>query len=81
MRHRAVETGEAPACMNCEHFTQHYRRDPQTLRYCWVNSGHCSFPRLKHRRPYEVCEHHKPMAKIDFILQKWVDEIEESWCG
>lgn len=73
----AVRNGEVPACLSCEHFRQHYTRNPETLCYMWVNCGHCTFPRLKHRKPYDVCEHYKAMDKMDVALRMWVDEMEE----
>lgn len=42
-------------CANCKHFFPHYtavhgHRSP-------VNCGHCAYPRIKHRKPAQSCEH------------------------
>lgn len=43
-------TPETPLCVNCQHFYQHYNEKGQT-----VQCGHCDYPRVKTRMPYDVC--------------------------
>ena len=43
-------------CKNCVHFHQHYVLDSH--RATAINDGHCSYPRLKSRKPNKpACEH------------------------
>ncbi len=39
-------------CANCAHYYPHYREDGWPL-----GCGHCSYPRMKQRRAYDLCEH------------------------
>lgn len=41
-------------CANCQHFYQHYIKNDGVYKAC--NAGHCCYPRLKNRRPGDVCE-------------------------
>ena len=45
-------TPEAPLCVNCRHFYQHYNAKGQRVR-----CGHCYYPRVKTRMPYDICGH------------------------
>ena len=46
-------------CYTCAHYAPHYRK---TERGYWaVHCGHCSFPRVKTRKPDQTCEHWKPV--------------------
>ena len=45
-------TPEAPLCVNCRHFYQHYNAKGQR-----VQCGHCDDPRVKTRMPYDICRH------------------------
>lgn len=45
-------TPETPLCGNCRHFYQHFNEKGQT-----VECGHCVYPRVKTRMPYDTCEH------------------------
>ena len=48
-----------PNCKNCEHLHQHYVLDKQSCTA--VNCGHCSYPRLKHRKPNTpACTYYLP---------------------
>ena len=38
-----------PVCQNCAHFRQHYIMDVQWAQP--VHCGHCTYPRLKNRKP------------------------------
>ena len=50
---------ENAKCGSCAHFRQHYILDKQSCRA--INCGHCSQPRLKHRRPEQAaCLHYAP---------------------
>ena len=46
-------------CCTCAHYTQHYRKD--LWGYSAVHCGHCSFPRVKTRKPNQTCGHWKPI--------------------
>lgn len=43
-------TSETPLCVNCQHFYQHYNENGQA-----VQCGHCAYPRVKTRMPYDTC--------------------------
>lgn len=49
-------------CANCQHFIQHYvkpgRYEIIAGRYEIIacNAGHCTYPRLKDRKPGETCD-------------------------
>lgn len=43
-------TPETPLCVNCQHFYQHYNEKGQA-----VKCGHCDYPRVKTRMPYDTC--------------------------
>ena len=45
-------TPEAPLGVNCRHFYQHYNAKGQRVR-----CGHCDYPRVKTRMPYDICGH------------------------
>ena len=45
-------TPEAPLCVNCRHFYRHYNAKGQRVR-----CGHCDYPRVKTRMPYDICGH------------------------
>jgi len=45
-------TPEAPLCVNCQYYYQHYNAKGQA-----VQCGHCTKPRLKTRMPYDTCNH------------------------
>lgn len=44
-------TPETPLCVNCRHFYQHYNQKGKP-----VMCGHCVYPRLKTRMPYDTCD-------------------------
>ena len=49
---------ENKTCETCGHFRQHYTKFKK--KYGMINCGHCIFPRLKTRKPYEkACKHYK----------------------
>ena len=55
---------ENTKCGSCTHFRQHYILDRQSCRA--ISCGHCSQPRLKHRRPEQsACPHYVPCAGND----------------
>lgn len=45
-------TPETPLCINCQHFYQHYNAKGHQ-----VQCGHCDYPRVKTRMPYDICGH------------------------
>ena len=52
MLYQTQLTSETPLCVNCQHFYQHYNEKGQT-----VQCGHCDYPRIKTRMPYDTCNH------------------------
>lgn len=57
-----------PKCENCHHFVQHYgiqhgSRQPEKheiIVFQKICSSHCAFPRLKNRKPDDVCSYFEP---------------------
>lgn len=48
-------TDDESTCANCEHYVQHYTSiDGVHMTPC--NCGHCVYPRVKSRKPGDVCE-------------------------
>lgn len=45
-------THETMACINCKHFYPHFSYTGDMLPW-----GHCTYPRCKHRRVDQLCEH------------------------
>lgn len=45
---------EKKYCESCAHFVQHYRWENE--RAYPVGCGHCTYPRVKHRRPEDGCD-------------------------
>jgi len=51
------------ACANCVRWHRHYAAaDPACVPYCMppyvpTPCGHCTYPRLKHRKENDTCEH------------------------
>lgn len=57
MRREAIyieDHGRAECCENCRHYTQHYVRMGTGL-FAKCYAGHCTEPRIKQRRPDQVC--------------------------
>ena len=48
-------------CCTCAHYAQHYRKSNRG--YSPVDCGHCSFPRVKNRKPDQTCEYWKPIGE------------------
>lgn len=46
---------ETECCGNCKHFVQHYRLE-QGHFASPLHFGHCTKPRMKNRKIYDVCE-------------------------
>ena len=47
---------ETQICKNCVHFRQHYSVSDD--HYSELHCGHCSYPRMKHRKPdANVCDY------------------------
>lgn len=45
-------TPRTPLCVNCRHYYQHYTHTGEA-----VQCGHCVYPRVKTRMPYDTCNH------------------------
>lgn len=44
-------------CANCQYYRQHYVMGKSFVDgFTAVNHGHCTYPRVKDRRPGETCE-------------------------
>ena len=55
-----------PFCINCEHFCQHYVKDPIFVTgEAPLDGGHCTFFRKRHRYyfAYDTCEHFQRREK------------------
>lgn len=48
---------DTECCANCKHYIQHYHWFEHYRRFDAVNCGHCRYPRIKNRRPTDVCKH------------------------
>lgn len=45
-------------CKDCKHFTQHYVVNPErNWLFDKANVGHCTYPRLKDKEPYDTCKY------------------------
>lgn len=49
---------DIPMCVTCAHFEQHYYRHVFG-HFEPMDEGHCVYPRIKCRRPYDLCDHYK----------------------
>lgn len=58
MRGYIEDNDQTECCGNCAYYTQHYTRMPGGW-YAKCYMGHCRNPRLKNRRPDQVCEKFK----------------------
>lgn len=47
----ADKRADHPFCFNCKRYFHHFNEVGNK-----VNCGHCAYPRLKHREPYDTCE-------------------------
>ena len=60
-----------PVCSYCIHFNQHYILDSQ--RCTTVNCGHCTYPRIKPRKPDSpACEHFEECTERDLPKREQV---------
>lgn len=54
-------TQDAPLCINCKYFRQHYiKKEPpmcEVIKLSPLNCGHCVYPRMKYRDAYATCNH------------------------
>ena len=47
---------DSQICKNCVYFRQHYTISDE--HYSELHCGHCTYPRMKHRKPdAKACEH------------------------
>ena len=51
-------------CANCKYFIQHYRRI-EAFDYETVCIGHCTYPRVKFRKPWETCKYFESRTFIE----------------
>jgi hypothetical protein len=47
-------TDNEEVCANCKHYHMHYIKDFRGMTVCMC--GHCVYPRIKHRKPYDTCK-------------------------
>ena len=71
-------------CGECQHFYQHYVLDAQSC--VKVFCGHCSYPRLKSRKPDAPgCKHFVPGERelpesrhfLTMELLRWIESLEK----
>ena len=74
---------EGNTCGSCGYFHQHYVMDSQTCTA--ICCGHCSYPRLKHRKPdTPACKYFVPGERelpvgrqfLTLELLRWVQSLE-----
>ena len=60
-------TEEVDMCLNCVHFHRHYTRKliEGVTRFTVTAWGHCDYPRIKIRKPYQLCEEYESRADND----------------
>lgn len=76
MMYEIRETEER--CANCEHFHQHYIRGKQFVDgLTTVNIGHCTYPRIKFREPWDTCKYFKQRNFIEGDLIRKAHIAEE----
>ena len=52
-------TDKEATCANCKHYVQHYVQHCMSIDSAYMmpcNCGHCVYPRVKSRKPGDVCE-------------------------
>ena len=74
---------EGETCSHCGHYCRHYIVEEQG---CWaINCGHCTYPRLKNRKPdapicanYVRREMQIPVHKgyLTAQLVRWIQSLE-----
>jgi len=62
-------------CKNCTHFLQHYAFDNRKIFrvYC----GHCTFPKIRRRKPHtKACEHFQlaPPDEDAFVSKEYLSK-------
>ena len=72
---------ESCQCKNCSHFLQHYtfRQNRMIEVYC----GHCTYLRVKHKRPdSKACEHYiqgrpidEPFVSKEFLTKALLQKV------
>lgn len=50
---------DAPMCATCAHFEQHYHKNPESGEFTPLHEGHCVYPRIKIRKPYDLCTNYE----------------------
>lgn len=53
---------KTPMCATCAHYIQHYMDCGGFFKP--IHAGHCTYPRLKNRLPYNLCDHYTPSAEV-----------------
>lgn len=55
---------DSKACSNCKHFIQHYVRGLYMNDFEPAYAGHCTYPRIKDRKPNNSCDKFEPAASV-----------------
>lgn len=51
---------DAPMCANCRHYCRHYIRNLEhSDQFTPLDEGHCTYPRIKDRLPFDVCKYYE----------------------
>lgn len=61
------EMKTTPMCATCAHYCQHYAECRPGVFHV-VNCGHCMYPRLKMRKPHNLCDHYQPSEDVKHML-------------
>lgn len=69
--------GEAECCANCRHYHQHYIYCAECNGFTYCFDGHCVYPRMKHRRPDQLCEHFERTARKEVQVIRWADGLQK----
>ena len=70
-------------CANCVRWNRHYAAaDPASVPYCMppyvpTPCGHCAYPRLKHKKETDTCEHFCTLK--DMSEEEFMEEMNREW--
>lgn len=67
------ERGRAECCAECAHYQQHYVRLVSGI-FAKCYAGHCTEPRIKTRRPDQVCERYERREQGEEVVEKPVPQ-------
>lgn len=64
LAHIHHQTDGVPMCKNCKHYYQHYTYFEDLKRFMPMNVGHCTEPRLKDRKPFDLCTRYEEKEEV-----------------